>query len=271
MKKPKLICKYLLIALMACALSCKICPAQAAVEGTNEECTYPTYINTRSAYFGLNCLEKVSTNNANRLVDISVLYEYINNVCHNSILCRSLADEIIPLLQPGIRPSENDNDQADSLSEPPAQQMDEEAVPQHDSQENTDTDPVISDLSYADEVVRLVNAERAKAGIAPLIMDDKLYQAATVRCEEIMSVFSHTRPDGSSCFTALQQAEASYSKAGENIAIGQSTPAQVVAAWMDSPGHRANILDPGFSRIGVAVLPAGSGYGGYAWAQFFAD
>ena len=147
----------------------------------------------------------------------------------------------------------------------------EESEPLPSSPENEDVRPDGSNESYVDEVIRLVNIERAQAGLKPLNQDEILTQAAETRCGEIINEFSHTRPDGSSCFTALQQAGASYNRAGENIAIGQTDPAQVLAAWMGSPGHRANIMDPRFSRIGVAVCPADGSYGGFAWAQFFAD
>lgn len=125
--------------------------------------------------------------------------------------------------------------------------------------------------NYAREVVELVNQERAAEGLAPLSADPDLTDAAGVRADEIRDQFSHTRPDGTSCFTALDATGANYRRAGENIAIGQQSPARVVAAWMDSPGHRANIMNANYSRIGVAVETAGGSYAGYAWAQFFAD
>lgn len=124
---------------------------------------------------------------------------------------------------------------------------------------------------FAVEVIRLLNAERTAAGLSPLMENQLLDQAASVRCSEIMTAFSHTRPDGRSCFTALQEAGAVYGRAGENIAIGQSTPAQVVQAWMESPGHRANIMNEGFRYIGVSARPSNGDYGGYAWVQVFTD
>ncbi|NLF80581.1 MAG: transporter, partial [Clostridia bacterium] len=128
------------------------------------------------------------------------------------------------------------------------------------------------DDAYAAEVIRLVNIERANAGLDKLTADQSLCEAAKIRASEIRSNFSHTRPDGSSCFTALSEVSASYTSAGENIAIGQGSPEEVVKAWMNSPGHRANILDSSFGRIGVASLANNGGnYGGYAWAQFFAN
>lgn len=131
--------------------------------------------------------------------------------------------------------------------------------------DKTTTDKTTSNTSvsaYAQEVVNLVNAERAKEGLSALSIDSKVTAAAQVRATEIKTSFSHTRPDGRSCFTALAEAGASYSGAGENIAIGQKTPSEVVTAWMNSPGHRANIMNANFKYIGVGV-------NGTAWAQLF--
>lgn len=98
---------------------------------------------------------------------------------------------------------------------------------------------VSSESRYISEVVRLVNAERAKEGLATLQMDSSLNSAAQVRAKEIVTSFSHTRPNGSNCFTALSEAGIKYNGSGENIAYGQKTPTEVVNAWMNSAGHRA--------------------------------
>lgn len=124
---------------------------------------------------------------------------------------------------------------------------------------------------YADEVIRLVNIEREKYGVAPLERDDTLMQAAQLRAEELSESFSHTRPDGSSCFTVLKDMGISYWAGGENIAAGQRTPQKVVDSWMNSPGHRANILSEGFTAIGVGYYNCDGGDGGYGryWTQMF--
>lgn len=129
-----------------------------------------------------------------------------------------------------------------------------------DNQTNTDTEGV---SAYAAKVVELVNAERAKAGLSALTLDLTASQAAQVRAAEIRSSFSHTRPNGKNCFTALAEAGVEYRAAGENIAAGQRTPEEVVTAWMNSEGHRKNILGSQFTAIGVGYLE-----GGY-WTQFF--
>lgn len=120
--------------------------------------------------------------------------------------------------------------------------------------------------SYAAQVVSLVNAERAKQGLSALTVSTKVQQAAQTRAGELRSSFSHTRPSGASCFTALTEAGVSYTRAGENIAYGQSSPAAVVQAWMNSSGHRANILSRDFTTIGVGyTVVNGTAY----WSQFF--
>lgn len=122
----------------------------------------------------------------------------------------------------------------------------------------------------AAEVVRLVNVERAKEGLPALGTFDSLTKAAEIRAPETAKLFSHDRPDGSSCFTALDATGASKGAytSGENIAAGSSTAADVVEQWMNSPGHRANILNKDFTHIGVGYSKSNSGYGHY-WVQMF--
>ena len=100
-------------------------------------------------------------------------------------------------------------------------------------------------------MIRLVNEERAKEGLSALQTNGAINEAAQVQVKEISTLFDHTRPDGTTCFTALDDAGIRYSTAGENIAVGYSTPEQVVNGWMNSEGHRANILNASFTPIGV--------------------
>ena len=90
--------------------------------------------------------------------------------------------------------------------------------------------------------------------------------ASSIRSKEIAKFFSHTRPDNTSCFTVLNQNGISYWYAGENIAMGQPTPESVVTAWMNSPGHKANILNANYTHIGVGCYEV-DGY--YHWVQLF--
>ena len=121
--------------------------------------------------------------------------------------------------------------------------------------------------SYARQVAAIVNSERASNGLSPLKYSDELSEAALVRAREIQSAFSHTRPNGSSCFTAIKEAGISYTTAGENIAYGQRTPEEVMNSWMNSSGHRANILGSNYEYIGIGVTYKN---GTYYWSQFFA-
>ena len=114
--------------------------------------------------------------------------------------------------------------------------------------------------ALAGQVVAQVNAERARAGLSALRVDGELTRAARIRAEEIAKVFSHTRPDGSSWSTV------SAGVYGENIAMGQKTADKVMAAWLTSEGHRANILRPGFGSIGVCAYRSG---GVLYWVQLF--
>ncbi|MDY3298898.1 CAP domain-containing protein [Selenomonas sp.] len=119
---------------------------------------------------------------------------------------------------------------------------------------------------YAVSVLDLVNENRASYGLAPLTLASDLCDDADIRAEEIVSLFSHTRPDGSSCFTVI---DGSYRRVAENIAAGLATPEETVDQWMNSPGHRANILDPELRELGVGYCyEDGSAYGHY-WVQLF--
>lgn len=120
--------------------------------------------------------------------------------------------------------------------------------------------------AYAQEVLNLVNQQRAANGLAALTMNAQAVAAANVRAAEIASSFSHTRPDGRNCFTALDEAGAGYMAAGENIAYGQPNPSEVVTSWMNSSGHRANILSDSFTQIGIGCYFDGNYY---YWVQLF--
>ena len=126
----------------------------------------------------------------------------------------------------------------------------------------------IQSSSTASEVVRLTNSARSQNGYAALVEDGALSEAAAVRAREIARSFSHTRPSGASFSSALSESGVSYLRAGENIASGQKSASEVVNAWMNSPGHRANILNSSYSRIGSASVNID---GTLYWVQLFAD
>ena len=115
---------------------------------------------------------------------------------------------------------------------------------------------------YAWQTLLLTNKERAKQNLLPLSAFPALQAAANIRAEELTEEYSHTRPNGSSCLTALEQCGLTTATAGENIARGQSTAQTVVNDWMNSPGHRANILTTDFNHGGM-------GYCSDHWVQLF--
>uniref|UniRef100_UPI00406CA0B7 CAP domain-containing protein n=1 Tax=Ureibacillus sp. FSL W7-1570 TaxID=2954593 RepID=UPI00406CA0B7 len=116
------------------------------------------------------------------------------------------------------------------------------------------------------QVVELTNAERAKAGLKPLTMYNPLMAVAKAKSQDMANLgyFSHTSPTYGSPFDQMRAAGIQYRAAGENIAQGQRTPEQVVNAWMNSPGHRANILNANYTHIGVGFVE-----NGYYWTQQF--
>ena len=121
-------------------------------------------------------------------------------------------------------------------------------------------------LSYEEEVVRLVNAERSKNGLSPLKRDWELSRVARYKSEDMRDrgYFSHTSPTYGSPFQMMKSFGISYKSAGENIARGYKTPSAVVSGWMNSSGHRANILNPSFTHIGVGFVA-----NGHYWTQMF--
>jgi len=116
------------------------------------------------------------------------------------------------------------------------------------------------------EVLRLVNVERARVGLQPLRFADDLAASALIRAREIPIKFSHTRPNGSKCFTAMPQIGHIL---GENLAGGQTTPKRVVEAWMNSETHRANILNKNFRELGVVYYYQSNSKYKHYWVQHF--
>lgn len=128
--------------------------------------------------------------------------------------------------------------------------------------------PEVNPEQMAQEVIRLVNEERAKVGKAPLQYNVKLQQAAMVRAKEISTFYSHDRPDGRDGLTVLGEYGVGCPD-GENIAKGSLTPERVMYIWMNSQGHRAAILSPTATHIGVGFYK--SPKGGYYWVQDFSS
>lgn len=140
-------------------------------------------------------------------------------------------------------------------------------APDETPDENPDETPTVSG-TLSEKVIALVNSYRSQNGLSSVTYDATLAKAANVRAKELVSSFSHTRPNGTRCFTAFDEAGVSYRGAGENIAMGQSSAEEVMNDWMKSEGHRENILNANFTKIAVGVYEDSDGR--LYWAQEFA-
>ncbi|MBM4764459.1 SafA/ExsA family spore coat assembly protein [Bacillus sp. B15-48] len=131
----------------------------------------------------------------------------------------------------------------------------------------------IPDISAAknieNQVIQLTNQERAKHGLKPLAADWQLSRVARYKSVDMRdkNYFQHNSPTYGTPFDMIKSFGITYRSAAENIAAGQRTPQEVVKAWMESPGHRANILNGNYTHIGVGHASGGS-YGHY-WTQMF--
>lgn len=139
-----------------------------------------------------------------------------------------------------------------------------------DKDNNTSNDNVTGEFAaFQKEVVRLVNVERQKQGLGKLSLNAKLSNVATLKSQDMINknYFNHTSPTYGSPFDMMKQFNISYKTAGENIAKGQKTPAEVVKAWMNSQGHRENILNKNYTEIGIGVAKDANGT--LYWTQMF--
>lgn len=176
------------------------------------------------------------------------------------------------------KPTTNTTQETEKEIDQPASQQDEQQVEQPvqnntpvQQQPVTETKPVEQQsTSYAlnqfeQKVVSLTNQERAKYGLAPLQIDVKLSEVARTKSADMKQngYFSHTSPTYGSPFDMMNQFGIQYRAAGENIAMGQQSPEAVVQAWMNSEGHRKNILSSNFTHIGVGHVE------GNYWTQMF--
>lgn len=152
---------------------------------------------------------------------------------------------------------ENETSEKATTSEKPV-------TPAQSSEESTKENVQVS--SDIQQVVDLVNSERAKAGLKALQIDTKLTQSAQAKSQDMKNknYFSHTSPTYGSPFDQMKSLGITYKSAGENIAMGQRTAAEVMDAWMKSPGHKANIMNPAYTHIGVGLSDSG-----YYWTQQF--
>lgn len=139
-----------------------------------------------------------------------------------------------------------------------------EVTPDKSTGEKQETSSELS--AFEQEVVKLTNAEREKQGLAALKIDTELSKVARAKSQDMKdnNYFDHNSPTYGSPFDMMKKFGISYTTAGENIAQGQQTPEEVVQAWMDSPGHRENIMNSSFTHIGVGYVESGN-----YWTQQF--
>ena len=128
-----------------------------------------------------------------------------------------------------------------------------------------------SDISLQKKVISIVNKNRKKKGLEALTMDEKLMKAAQDRAKELTKSFSHTRPNGTSCFTIFEKYKITPTASGENIAAGQRSAAAVMDSWMNSPGHKENIMNNRFKKIGVGLVIVPNDMYSYYWVQMFTE
>ncbi len=201
-----------------------------------------------------------------------------NNSCNISCNVQTIKKEETP-----VDKTEAENQKTESKKED-TEKTEQETVPSKNEPEKTENivtptekeeekqDTTTSDnskTSYEQEVLNLVNVEREKNGLSKLTYNTKLETVAYAHSKDMAQsgFFNHTNLNGQSPFDRLKNAGISYKSAAENIAAGQKTPKDVVTAWMNSEGHRKNILNPSLTQMGVGVYEGGS-YGIY-WTQLF--
>lgn len=120
-----------------------------------------------------------------------------------------------------------------------------------------------------EQMLEMINAYRAENGVEPLKLHIVLCEAANIRAEELIESFSHDRPDGRRCFTVLGEFNLKYSYVGENIAYGYTDVEDVMDGWMNSEGHRANILSEKFEYVGIGICQSDDYWHSIYWTQLF--
>ena len=178
--------------------------------------------------------------------------------CEDIVIKPNPKPEAKPEVKPNPKPETKPEVKPD-----PKPETKPEVKPEPKPEDKPESDTSIS--NFERRVVELTNAERAKQGLPALKIDSELSKVAKLKSQDIQSkgYFDHNSPTYGSPFDMMKQFGISYRSAGENIAKGQRTPEAVVSAWMNSEGHRKNILGS-FTHIGVGYVENGS-----VWTQMF--
>ena len=183
-------------------------------------------------------------------------------------LCGQLNGNTTTITFPGCNLPENKPETTPPSEDTNTPESKPETTPPSEDANTPENKPEADkELTFAEQVVELVNQERTKAGLSAVTLDQNIASAALVRAKEIETSFSHTRPNGSKFSTALTEQGVTFKGAGENIAWGQKSPEAVMQAWMNSEGHRANILNKNFTKIGVGYYQNAAGRN--FWTQLF--
>ncbi|MGE6717749.1 CAP domain-containing protein [Peribacillus frigoritolerans] len=172
-----------------------------------------------------------------------------------------------PVQKPTQKPAQQPAQQeagTTNQSKPAAKPAAPEVTPDKSTDKKPETSSELS--AFEQEVVKLTNAEREKQGLAALKIDTELSKVARIKSQDMKdkNYFDHNSPTYGSPFDMMKQFGISYKTAGENIAQGQQTPAEVVQAWMNSQGHRENIMNPNYTHIGLGYEESGN-----YWTQLF--
>lgn len=176
----------------------------------------------------------------------------------NEIVNSNLEKEEVTNIEEKI--SDTDNKEYKEISKDDINEYDSITI-NNIQNENTYTDLI-------NEVYEITNNYRSLVGVSSLTLDSSLVEAASIRAKELSDSFSHTRPNGSSCFTVLSELGISYGTAGENIAAGYSSSQSVMEGWRSSSGHYKNIISSKFKKIGIGVNIINNQY---YWVQIFSN
>lgn len=176
----------------------------------------------------------------------------------NEIVNSNLEKEEVTNIEEKI--SDTDNKEYKEISKDDINEYDSITI-NNIQNENTYTDLI-------NEVYEITNNYRSLIGVSSLTLDSSLVEAASIRAKELSDSFSHTRPNGSSCFTVLSELGISYGTAGENIAAGYSSSQSVMEGWRSSSGHYQNIISSKFKKIGIGVNIINNQY---YWVQIFSN
>lgn len=173
------------------------------------------------------------------------------------------APETEPVPEPEYEPEEYYEPEEEYTPPEPQSPPEEEYSPE-EQEYAWEPDP----SEYAVQVAMLVNQLRQENGLYELELSETLFDIAQLRAEETATMFSHMRPDGRSCFSVYDDWGLSYWYVAENIAAGQTDPESVINTWLNSPGHKANMLSENVKFIGVGYV----NYNGVNyWVQDFID